>query len=109
MEYGYSILMGIFGAALLLYAGLMVWTGDVALLPKSHAGERKDKAYVRQVGKAVAIAALAPLVSAGVALRGEEAIGSAMLVLVTGFIVCIPLGVRVIQDDEENDKDDKDK
>ena len=102
MEYGYSILMGAFGAALLLYAGLMALTGDSGLLPRSYASKQKGKRYVRQVAKALAVAALAPLVSAWVGLRGESAIGWALLVLVSGFCVCIPLGVRVMQDDEED-------
>ena len=33
MEYGYSILMGIFAGALLLYAGLMALTKDYKMLP----------------------------------------------------------------------------
>ena len=33
MEYGYSILMGIFAAAILLYAGLMALTKDYNILP----------------------------------------------------------------------------
>ena len=98
MEYGYSILMGAFGAALLLYAGLMAWSGDPGLLPKSCAAREKSKRYVRQVAEVLALAALAPLVSAAVALRGEEAVGPAVLVLVTGFVVCIALGVRIMQD-----------
>ena len=35
MEYGYSILMGIFAGALLLYAGLMALTKDYKMLPYS--------------------------------------------------------------------------
>ena len=33
MEYGYSILMGIFSAAILVYAGLMALTKDYKMLP----------------------------------------------------------------------------
>ena len=33
MEYGYSILMGIFAAAILLYAGIMALTKDYKMLP----------------------------------------------------------------------------
>ena len=33
MEYGYSILMGIFAAMILAYAGLMALTKDYRILP----------------------------------------------------------------------------
>ena len=33
MEYGYSILMGVFAAALLIYAGMMALFKDYKMLP----------------------------------------------------------------------------
>ena len=103
MEYGYSILMFCFSGGLLLYALLLYATGDSALIPKNYAA-KKDKRYARQVAKIVAATGLAPLMSGYVALYGEKWMLPAVLVLLSGFVICIPFGIRLVRDEEEGDK-----
>ena len=52
MEYGYSILMGIFAGALLLYAGLMALTKDYKMLPyraRTSVKPKNPKKYMTQL------------------------------------------------------------
>ena len=68
MEYGYSILMGIFAGALLLYAGLMALTKDYKMLPyraRTSVKPKNPKKYMTQLSK-VMVAALIVLIGTGV-------------------------------------------
>ena len=59
MEYGYSILMGIFAGALLLYAGLMALTKDYKMLPyraRTSVKPKNPKKYMTQLAKVIACA-----------------------------------------------------
>ena len=67
MEYGYSILMGFFAAAILLYAGLMALTKNYKILPvraTQSVKPKDEKRYMTQLSKVVALVALSPALSA---------------------------------------------
>ncbi len=69
MDNGFSVLMLIFGGALLLYAALLAATGDPKLLPYTVQPtlRRKDKkGQVRHIGKITAICAV-PIICGGIA------------------------------------------
>ncbi len=97
MEYGYSILMGIFAGAILLYAGLMALTRDYKLVPfraRQSVKPKDPKRYMAQLAKAVALAALAPALSA---LAGLWNMTAALIVLVGGLILFIWLGTKLMK------------
>ena len=97
MEYGYSVLMGIFAAALLLYAGLMALTKDYKILPfRSRAAVKpKDKKkYTVQLAKVIALVSLAPLLSA---LAGLWNLIVAVMVLILATIFFIWLGTKIMK------------
>lgn len=97
MEYGYSILMGIFAGALLLYAGLMALTKDYKMLPyraRQSVKPKNPKAYMTQLAKVVALVALAPALSAIVGLWSMLA---ALIVLIAGFVVSLWLGTKLMR------------
>lgn len=98
MEYAYSILMAIFAAAVLLYAGLMALTKDYTLLPyqtRQSVKPKNAKLYMTQLAKAVALAALAPALSA---LAGLWNTAVAVIVLVGALIVFLWLGTKIMKD-----------
>ena len=98
MEYAYSILMGIFAAALLLYAGLMALTKDYKILPyrSQMAVTPKDpEHYTVQFAKVIALVALAPALSALVGLWNGMA---AVAVLIIGVVFFIWLGTGIMKD-----------
>ena len=98
MEYAYSILMGIFSVALLLYAGLMALTKDYKMLPfraRTSVKPKNPKKYTTQLSKAVALVALAPLLSA---LAGLWNMIAALIVLILSAVVFIWLGTRIMRD-----------
>ncbi len=97
MEYAYSILMAIFAAAVLLYAGVLALTKDYSMLPYQvrHSVRKQDAArYLPQLAKAVALAALAPALSALVGLWSAAA---AVIVLVAALIVFLRLGTKIMK------------
>ena len=54
MEYGYSILMGIFAGLILIYAGLMALTKDYKMLPfraTVSVQPKDEKRYMKQHAK----------------------------------------------------------
>ena len=100
MEYGYSILMGCFSAALLLYAGLMALTKDYKLLPlraRVSVKPKNEKRYMTQLAKAVALAALAPALSA---LVGLWNVFAALIVWVAAEAFLIWLGTKFMKNAE---------
>ena len=97
MEYAYSILMGIFSAALLLYAGLMALTKDYTLLRyrlRQSVKPKNPKLYMTQLAKVVALVALAPGLSA---LAGLWNMAAAVIVLIGGLVVFIWLGTKLMR------------
>ena len=97
MEYAYSILMGCFAAALLIYAGLMALTKDYKILPirSRQSVKPKDiKRYMTGLSKVVALVALSPALSALTALFNTFA---AVIVLIGSMIVFILLGTKIMK------------
>lgn len=102
MEYAYSILMFIFGAAIFLYGLLVMLTRDHKLIMRHWAAKMTDpKLYARQFGKVLMIVSTAPLVSGLVALIGEKLMIPAVIVLIGGVIGGIVIGIRIMPKDEE--------
>ena len=89
MEYGYSVLMGIFALMLLLYAGLMALTRDYKILPlraQVSVKPKNEKKYMLQMAKAVALTALAPALSA---LAGLFSLALAGVILIAGVVLSL--------------------
>lgn len=102
MEYAYSILMGIFAAALLLYAGLMALTKDYNMLPyrsRQSVKPKNPKAYMTQLAKVVALVALAPALSA---IAGLWSLLAALIVLLAGLVAFLWLGTKLMRGVQEN-------
>ena len=100
MEYGFFILMFIFSAAILLYAGLMAWTKDYKILPfraRVSVKPKNPKRYMTQFAKVTALVAAAPLLSGLVGLWNLLA---ALIVLIVGFVAFIWIGTKIMKDVE---------
>ena len=97
MEFAYSILMGIFALAFLVYAGLMALTKDYKILPlrsRQSVKPKDPKRYMTQLAKVVALVALSPALSA---LAGLWNMFAAFVVLVGSMILFIWLGTRIMR------------
>ncbi|MBQ3901733.1 MAG: hypothetical protein II736_08440 [Clostridia bacterium] len=97
MEHGYSILMGIFSAAILLYAGLMALTKNYKLLPvraTQSVKPKDEKRYMTQLAKVVALVALSPALSA---LAGLWNMTAALVVLIVSAVLFIWLGTKIMK------------
>ena len=97
MEYGYSILMGIFAGLILIYAGLMALTKDYRMLPlraRVSVQPKDEKRYMKQLAKVVALVALAPALSA---LTGLWNMIAALIVLVVSAVVFIWVGTKIMR------------
>ena len=97
MEYGYSILMGIFAGLILIYAGLMALTKDYKMLPfraRVSVQPKDEKRYMKQLAKVVAMVALAPALSA---LTGLWNMIVALIVLIVSAVVFIWLGTKIMR------------
>ena len=100
MEYGYSILMGIFAGALFIYAGLMALTKDYKMLPyraRISVKPKNPKKYTAQLAKVIALAACSPALSAAVGLWNMIV---AFIVLIASGILFIWLGTRIMRNVE---------
>ena len=100
MESGYAILMFIFSGCILLYAALLYWTKDADLLPRSEASQKKGKKYVQGVAKVLVWLTLPPLGSGLVALRSGEKVWPALIILITGFVIWMWVGVKSLSEQE---------
>lgn len=97
MEYAYSIVMAIFGAALLLYAGLMALTKDYKMLPyrsRQSVKPKDPKKYAFQLSKVIALVALSPVLSALAAFWNVLA---GVIVLFVSMILFIWLGTKIMK------------
>ncbi len=97
MEYGYSILMGIFSAAILVYAGLMALTKDYRMLPYRatvSVKPKNPKKYMTQLAKVIALVALSPTLSA---LAGLWNMIAAVIVLIGTMVLFIWLGTKIMK------------
>ena len=97
MDHGFSILMLIFAAALLLYAALMAITKNYKMLPYRATVSVKPKnprKYTVQLAKVVALVALAVAGGALVAFR-NIAVGG--VVMIVGVICAIWVGTKIVK------------
>ena len=97
MEYGYSILMGIFAGAILIYAGLMALFKDYKMLPlrvRVSVRPKNEKQYMKQLSKVIALVALSPALSA---LTGLWNMTAAFIVLIVSAVVFIWLGTKIMR------------
>lgn len=106
MEYGFSVLMLIFGAALFLYAVILYFSKDEHLIPRSYASKKKGPKYAQQIARVVLLTSLAPIASGIVGLRTEGENLWPLFILLSGFVVMIGAGVQMLKD-EDNDKEIK--
>lgn len=100
MEYGYSVLMAIFSAALLLYAGLMAIFRDYKMIPMRawvSVKPKNEKKYMAQLAKVIALVALSPALSALAGLWNPIA---ALIVLILSAILFIWLGTKLMKNVE---------
>ena len=100
MEYGYSVLMVIFSAALLLYAGLMAIFRDYRMIPmraRVSVKPKNEKKYMAQLAKVIALVALSPALSALAGLWNPLA---GLIVLILSAILFIWLGTKVMKNVE---------
>ena len=107
MEYAFSIMMFIFGGAVLLYAGILALTKDYQLVAKSWAVKPKNsKRYAVEFAKTMAIIAIAPIVSGIVGLFGNAIVNT--IVAVVSFIACFVIGIKAFDPDGDDTGDDTD-
>lgn len=100
MEYGYSVLMAIFSAALLLYAGLMAIFRDYKMIPmraRVSVKPKNEKKYMAQLAKVIALVALSPALSALAGLWNSLA---GLIVLILSAILFIWLGTKLMKNVE---------
>ena len=100
MEYGYSVLMAIFSAALLLYAGLMAIFRDYKMIPmraRVSVKPKNEKKYMAQLAKVIALVALSPALSALAGLWNPIA---GLIVLILSAILFIWLGTKLMKNVE---------
>ena len=100
MEYGFSILMAAFSAALLLYAGLMALLKDYKMIPlraRVSVNPKNEKKYMTQLAKVIALVAISPALSALAGLWNPLA---GMIVLILAAIFFIWLGTKLMRDVE---------
>ena len=97
MDKAYSILMWIFSAALLFYAGVLLLFKEVELIPRHYMAHIEDKrTYAVRFAYLIMLVAAAPALSGLVAFFGEFLILPAVIVLIAGVIVAIVIGVKFI-------------
>ena len=97
MDNVFSIVMAVFAAALLLYAGLMALTKDYKMIPyrSRQSVEPEDpKKYATQLSKVIVLVSAAPALSALVGLLNVIV---AVVVLIGGLVVFIWLGTKIIK------------
>ena len=100
MEYGYSILMGIFACALLLYAGLMAIFKDYKMIPlraRQSVKPKNEKKYMAQFAKVIALAACAPALSAVAGLWNMIA---AIALLIAAGVFFIWLATKIVKNEK---------
>ena len=100
MDNGFSILMFLFAAALLLYAAILAITKNYSLLPyraRVSVQPKNPGAYTAQLAKVIALVAAAIALGAAVALW-NGAVGA--VVLLAGVIAAIWAGTKIVKDEE---------
>ena len=97
MEHGFSILMFIFAAAILLYAALMAITKDYNILPTRATMSVKpkdEKAYMTRLAKVIALVAVVPVLT-GVAAFWNAIV--AVFVFVIGLVAACWAGAKMMK------------
>ena len=97
MDYGFSILMFFFAAALLFYAMLMALTKDYNILPyraQIAVKPKNPEKYMIQMAKIVALVALAIAIGAAIALWNLS-VGA--VVMLVGVIIVLWIGTKIIK------------
>ncbi len=100
MDYGYSVLMGIFAGIILLYAGLMALTKDYRILPfrsRQSVKPKNEKKYMIQLSKMMALTAFSPALASIAGLRNVFA---GMATLIGTCILFIWLGTKFMKNTE---------
>ena len=104
-EYGFIILMLVFGAAILLSA-LALSSGNYKLLPKRlrHAKYSDTKAYTKGLAKVLAIVAFSPILCGLAGLIFKNNI-IAFAVFIISFITLLTISSRIMQPFYDEDAD----
>ena len=106
MEYGLSVLMFCFSAALLLYAGLLRLEKKrpELMIPRHYAAKIDDPiAYARRIAKIVVVCAAAPLLTGIAGLFAPPLVVG--IVFVVSLVLAIWLGVKLTTDRTEDRED----
>ena len=93
---------------ILIYALILRLSKNSDMIPHSYASKENGPEYTKDVSKILIAVALAPLVSGVTALRFPDRIEWAFIVLITGFILCIPYGIQLVKDEKEDLKEQND-
>jgi len=99
VEQGFSILMFIFAAALLLYAVILAIRKDYNMLPYRATVSVKPKnpeEYTVQLAKVIALVSVAIALGAAAALWNEAA---GAIVMIIGVIGSIWLGTKIVKNE----------
>lgn len=106
-QIGFSTLMFIFSALLLLYALILALTKDISMIPRAESVKIRDKKeYPGRFAKVIAATALAPLTSGLIARNGHML--WAMVMLAAGFVICIREGIKFMGQDKTEKTDETD-
>ena len=99
MDNGFSILMLIFAAALLLYAAILAITKDYKMLPyraRVSVEPKNPKKYAVQLAKVIALTALAIAAGAAVSLWNMAA---GAVLMSAGVIAALWAGTKIVKDE----------
>ncbi len=97
MEFGFSILMFIFGICILLYGVYIYYSKEPFLPYKVEISMKKTVAYRKYLAKMVMIMSLNPIITGIVAFTGNVII--TMIVFVGLFILLILLGNKLFTEE----------
>lgn len=98
MEYAYSVLMAVFGGAILLFALILGITKDMKMLQRRYrvsAKMKDEKLYATQLAKCIALAAIAPLASAAAALVLPVTVAGVVLIVL--LVLALWLSTKIIK------------
>ncbi len=99
MDNGFSILMLIFAAALLLYAAILAITKDYKMLPyraRVSVEPKNPKKYAVQLAKVIALTALAIAAGAAVSLWSMAA---GAILMIAGVIASLWAGTKIVKNE----------
>lgn len=99
MENGFSVLMLIFAAALLLYATILAITKDYKMLPyraRVSVEPKNPKKYAVQLAKVIALTALAIAVGAAVSVWNMAA---GAVLMIAGVIAALWAGTKIVKNE----------